>query len=96
MHMIGHQYIGMDVDTTSVRRLSEMLQIEMIVSFPMKTRCAVVSPLDHVVWATRQIQPRQSGHESLQCSFENDRMANLGLREKLKNEHIIRSRGQTP
>jgi hypothetical protein len=62
MHMISHQYIGMDVAPVPFTGLSQPIKEEQIIIGGSEGNISVVSTLDQMLWLARHHESRKSGH----------------------------------
>jgi len=62
VHMVGHQYVGMDVCPMPLRRSRKTVEIAGIIIVGNKNGRAVIPALNHVLGLAGQKVPRKSCH----------------------------------
>ena len=60
--MIGHQHIGVEIDPVFLTRITQMVEVELVVVIREETGASVVAPLDEVRGYSRKLEPWASRH----------------------------------
>jgi hypothetical protein len=65
MHVVGHEYVGMQAALRLGQCLAQPMQVAAIVILMEEARLAIMSPLHDVQWLVVQVNTRPPWHRSM-------------------------------